>query len=177
MVPERVPDPLKQKFLPLDSSFEIEYGKHIHTRDGCDVNAKYLMDCSGEFTNFVAFYCANALSIRRIHDGGMEAHHIFSDELTVQDVEYMRSSDGGFGLTVALNSSKLTVHPHCVALLRWSGDQLKLLRKLKIEEEVLYRCLRCLRRTVSRPLRAQFATMPFSSILRKSRPRSSNLPP
>ncbi|RCN34427.1 hypothetical protein ANCCAN_19732, partial [Ancylostoma caninum] len=140
MVPERVPDPLKQKFLPLDSSFEIEYDKHIHARDGCDVNVKYLMDCSGEFTNFVAFYCANALSMRRIHDGGMEAHHIFSDELTVQDVDYMRSSDGGFGLTVALNSSKLTIHPHCVALLRWSGDQLKLLHKLKIEEEIY--CLR-----------------------------------
>ncbi|VDM66780.1 unnamed protein product [Strongylus vulgaris] len=136
--PERVPDPLKQKFLPWDGSFELEYSKHLRTQDDSDLNVKYLMNCIGEFTNFVAFYANNILVIRKIHDGGLEAPFIFGEDLMVQDVDYLRSTDEGFEIVVALNSTKVATHPHCVALLRWSGAQLKLLRKLKIEEEVRF---------------------------------------
>ncbi|KHJ92830.1 hypothetical protein OESDEN_07269 [Oesophagostomum dentatum] len=106
---EKVPDPLKQKFLPLDSSYEIEYAKHIHAQEGHDLNVKYLMDCSGEFTNFAAFYCANTLLLRRIHEGGLETQFIFDEELLVQDVEYMRRAETVYVTCISFLEKSRTV--------------------------------------------------------------------
>ncbi|VDK51320.1 unnamed protein product [Cylicostephanus goldi] len=138
--PERVPDPLKQKFFPSNDGFEIEYAKLIHTQDDGDLTVKHLMDCTGEFTKLIALYCGNSLVIRQLRDGGMQAPFIFGEDLVVQDVDYLRSTDGGFEIVVGLNSEKPNIHPNCVALLSWNGAKLVLLRKLKIEEEVLVFC-------------------------------------
>ncbi|CAJ0590606.1 unnamed protein product [Cylicocyclus nassatus] len=148
--PERVPDPLKQKFFHSNEGFEIEYAKLIHTKDDSDLTVKHLMDCTGEFTKLIALFCGNSLVIRQLRDGGMQAPFIFGDDLVVQDVDYLRSADEGFEIVVALNSEKLNVHPNCVALLSWNGAKLVLLRKLKIEEEIS-----CLKVIADEPLMEQ----------------------
>ncbi|KAJ1348827.1 hypothetical protein KIN20_004222 [Parelaphostrongylus tenuis] len=136
MPPERVPDPLRQRFLLQENGFQLDYSKYIHMRDDHDCNVKFFKDCSGEFVNLIALHCANSVTICRIQEDRLECRYVFPEELIVKDVEYIRVEDGGYGLVVALNSVKVSAHPHCVALLRWSAGQLQLVRKLKMEQEI-----------------------------------------
>uniref|UniRef100_A0A0K0D339 CNH domain-containing protein n=1 Tax=Angiostrongylus cantonensis TaxID=6313 RepID=A0A0K0D339_ANGCA len=136
MPPERVPDPLRQKFLPYDGGYQLEYSKYLDIRKGSDCNVKFFRNCSGEFVNFIALNCANCVVLCRPSGDRSETRYVFPEELTVKDIEYIRCEDGGYGFVVALNSTRISVHPHCVALLRWNGAQLQLVRKLKMDQEI-----------------------------------------
>ncbi|VDM60526.1 unnamed protein product [Angiostrongylus costaricensis] len=136
MPPERVPDPLRQKFLPHHSGYQLEYSKYLDIRKGSDCNVKFFRNCSGEFVNFIALHCANCVALCRPSGDRSETRYVFPEELTVKDIEYIRCEDGGYGFVVALNSTGISVHPHCVALLRWNGAQLQLVRKLKMDQEI-----------------------------------------
>ncbi|KAK6039353.1 hypothetical protein COOONC_23142 [Cooperia oncophora] len=136
MPPEKVPDPLRQKFLPYDGGYQLDYSKHLDYPDGSDCEVKYLLNCSGEFTHFVALWYENNLSIRRNTETGLESHYLFNKELNIKDIGYFRNSDDELCLVVGLNSTNTNIHPHCVAFLRWGGAKFQLLQKIVFDEEI-----------------------------------------
>ncbi|KJH52185.1 hypothetical protein DICVIV_01650 [Dictyocaulus viviparus] len=154
MPSERVPDPLRQKFFLHKCDYELEYSAHICLGKDRDCGVKFLRDCTGEFLNLVALYRANLLVVCRIQEDGVQLCFLFPEELSIKEIEYIRCQggqlihtwknvnnksiliDGMFGFVVALNSKKISVHPHCVALLHCCNYGLQLVRKLKIDQEI-----------------------------------------
>uniref|UniRef100_A0A1I7X8I5 ELYS-bb domain-containing protein n=1 Tax=Heterorhabditis bacteriophora TaxID=37862 RepID=A0A1I7X8I5_HETBA len=139
----KIPDPLKQKFLPLNNSYHLEYEKFLPSQDDVDYGAKYLTNSIGELTSYFAVFRSCDISIHDVITGSFKWNFKFDEDYYIKDVDYLPSQDGNFGLVVALNSVRFSDdRPHCIALLHWNGAQFQILKKLYIEHEIT--CIRVL---------------------------------